>query len=283
MTKFLKRVAIFLVLLLVILLVFVTNYIYQRNIKNSNYLGIETVILGDSHTQNGLNDQMLPHCGNLSSSGESYFYSFIKLRKLLEINKGIKTVVLSYGEHNLSLQVEQKWLLDDENIKSKFGTLFPFMQWEDIVFLLESKSYNISPLLIKASVYYSIYSAERQLLGKGLPFIGGYTPNTKCLQDSNLVSKNHEIDSYDIANFQLEYLDKIYRLCKAEDIQLVLVNTPVFKGQKEFLNLKKYVKEDVTYLDFHQLDLDMTFFSDKNHLNPKGASYLTNLVKKELF
>jgi hypothetical protein len=251
MKLFIKKIIVFCVAIGVLLAGFVALYNYQ--FLSHEKVEVKTVILGDSHTQNGVNDKLLNWSKNYSNSGESYFYSFIKLRHLINENKFLDKVVLSYGQHNLSKITQEKWLLNDDNIKEKFGGLFPLFTLQDIGALFEMKSPKISIVLIKSVVNSSIYSIERQLLGKGLPFTGGFTPNDKVF-NPNLKPQNMNMKGgRELAEYELEYLGKISDLCKKHSIQLFLLNTPVIESKTQKINFKDHVPKGVLYLDYHKI------------------------------
>ena len=58
------------------------------------------------------------------------------------------------------------------------------------------------------------------------------------------------------------------------------------KNYSSFASLKSFFKElaekeKIIYLDFSELDYPESYFSDPKHLNFKGASHFTNLVKEK--
>ena len=50
------------------------------------------VFLGHSHAQAAYNDKLIDSAFNLASSGEAYFYTYVKLNKILEDNSDKKII-----------------------------------------------------------------------------------------------------------------------------------------------------------------------------------------------
>ncbi len=89
-------------------------------------------------------------------------------------------------------------------------------------------------------------------------------------------------------NEQVEqsFLPEIIRLCKKNDIQLILVRMPIQtfaepgsapEGLNAYIqNLSAYLKENgVPFFDFDQKQFPSEYFSDMLHLNPKGQAVFT--------
>lgn len=99
--------------------------------------------------------------------------------------------------------------------------------------------------------------------------------NSKCL--------NIEYTSK-ISTKNLEYLNKIIKLCNEENIRLVLVTTPTQMGESEqaYLNYveKVAIQNNIEFIDlnrkFGEIGLDFsTDFYDTTHLSKFGAEKVT--------
>jgi|GEM_PF-6890938 len=65
---------------------------------------IETLVIGDSHTQTALNPALMRGCISMSYSDENYFFTYYKLKWALEKEKNIKNVILDlYKNQNYSM------------------------------------------------------------------------------------------------------------------------------------------------------------------------------------
>lgn len=92
---------------------------------------------------------------------------------------------------------------------------------------------------------------------------------------------------------QLRYLDKIVKLCKEENIELVFATAPLSPAYFELYDAHwydyEYIKEDaievaekygVAYLDYNSINMEESLvtnedFSDSNHLNYNGAQKIS--------
>src|SRR6266545_1841324 len=112
MTKFLKDILKILVIFFVMgTFCFKLSTEANKIILNSKLFilnsDVHGLIIGDSHTMTSLNPGMLPSFVNFSQMVESYFYTYYKLKHLLEKNPQIKTVVLGYSYHNLVISQDR--------------------------------------------------------------------------------------------------------------------------------------------------------------------------------
>ena len=105
MKSFLKKTLFFICLPLFGIIVFIAalsciNY----KIATSQHLdnSITTVFLGDSHIEQAINDTLLENCINLGQNSESLYFSYFRLKVLLESNPSIKVVCLGFSYHSLS-------------------------------------------------------------------------------------------------------------------------------------------------------------------------------------
>ena len=106
---------------MVIIICFVTGIIFGTKyfdlarfpFKQEN---VHVLILGDSHTQCGIDDALLPNSLNLSESADTYFYSYVKLKRMLKANPQIDTLILGYADFNIT-DNQDRWLRS-ENINS---------------------------------------------------------------------------------------------------------------------------------------------------------------------
>jgi hypothetical protein len=91
------------------------------------------LILGDSHTEFGLNDTIFTNSFNYSQGGDPFIYSYAKLVSIASASK-IDTLLLSVSP--VSIGDRERWL-------HKVNKLLLRFPWEDLMFLFQ---YN--PLVI---------------------------------------------------------------------------------------------------------------------------------------
>ena len=84
--------------------------------------GKSILIIGASQTTYGVNDSLIADAYNISKPGDAYLYTFAKLRKLIPLNPGIKTVVVSISEQSITQRMINLWMHNngfmDEKIHS---------------------------------------------------------------------------------------------------------------------------------------------------------------------
>lgn len=89
------------------------------------------------------------------------------------------------------------------------------------------------------------------------------------------------------------FLPEVIRLCRENDIQLVLVRMPILRyydpatrpiGLDDYIqDLSAYLKvNNVPFLDFDQKDMPAEFFSDTLHLNEQGQAVFTQQLTESL-
>jgi len=84
---------------------------------NSN---IENLILGHSHTMSSFNDTIIKKTLNLSDNGENYFYTFIKLKKILDSNKNIKNVFISFTNNQINRSYDSTTIWSKKYINYRY-------------------------------------------------------------------------------------------------------------------------------------------------------------------
>ncbi|MFT7033700.1 MAG: hypothetical protein ACJA2S_002208 [Cyclobacteriaceae bacterium] len=282
MKLFVKKIFLFVFIISISIFAILGVYFFQIRDQLILSKNITTVILGNSHTQNGLNDQIISNSVNLSSSAESYLYSYAKLKYLVQHNPSITNVILSFSKVVISENITRIWLFNENNVFGKFGSLYPILNVSDLEYLINEGKINLALKALNGAIYHSFYSIEKRIILRSPPFIGGYTPNSRNMLQSEInTSINDSVSEYSID--QTVYLEKIKILCEKHSLNLILINTPTYgKKMKEKVNLNFFTYESPIYLDYSIMNLNETFFADPRHLNPKGADTLSVIVDLEL-
>jgi hypothetical protein len=241
----------------------------------------EVLVLGDSRFQNGIDDgsQSAENIVNLASSGESYIYAYWKLKFLLGNGTQFKKLVLSYGNHNLSENIDTMWVYNQSSLSEKFGSYWMYCDLDEWSYFNRKavSTYTSFFNIHYSALNKSFYSIERQLLIRKLPYVGGYVKNEKrCCPDSSAkTTDTTKPTEFKYSSIQLDYLEKIISLCKQNNIEVYLVNTPVFKRSDPLVTPSLIVANNVRVLDYSNLLDDKKYFADFVHLNPLGAKVLT--------
>ncbi|GAA4937508.1 hypothetical protein GCM10023314_07530 [Algibacter agarivorans] len=260
------------------------NYYGYKIVKDKNVL-----ILGDSHTEYAIDDNIYNNSINLSHSADSYFYSYLKIRKLKKENPQIDTLLLALSNHNLLIEYEDKWLFNTSNIKSKLRVYADLMNFSDFLFLLkanpsaviqgiiESPKYSIK-LLIKGSL------TERDL--------GSFQPSERnsLKKDLEQRKKNKKIRALEYSLIEINYLFKIIDFSIKNNIELIFISTPIHpeykkSKEKEIQLLNNFYSSNLSqfnFFDYSEFDLADDYFQDLDHLNTIGAKLFTTHLMKEI-
>jgi hypothetical protein len=291
MKPFLKKVACFLLLpTMVLLVVFIGLNKVNKTAFNNYHLdeNIHTVLIGDSHIQMTLNDSVLPNTKNLSRNAETFLFSYYKLATLLQQNPSLKRVFLGYGYHSLS----------NNNDNYTFG-----MYSKDIA----TRYFFILPLAIQTKMMATngqvLPSFIKNALGLGwsninpkqdYSFLGFYENTFKnaAVQYESIEKglQNMYFDKGTMRPFSEDnifYLQEIVNLCKSKNVQLTLVNTPIHPKYKSGIPSEykhryySIVKDNnLTLFEFDNLVLtDSCFVTDGDHVSVNGSLLTTDYFK----
>jgi len=286
MKKFIFSVFIFIIIFISFFILFnALFYIYNSNME-SNYIVDKSksiLVLGDSHTECAINDSIVIKSVNISKSADAYFYSFIKLRKFLKINSGIKTVILGISEKSL---YNKNWLYKP----NKANAYFRLMNLNDFRVLLESGGIKTFANLAKAS----FDNFSKLLIIKKSNYkdmgIGGYLYFKREKLDEAITryKKQKSIDR-PYSEIQVEYLLKIVNLCQEYTVKLILLNTPTYvycKNENDSEKLEQFINKNidnsVEYWDYSNYLLPDFCYGDLVHLNYRGAEIFSKKLQNDI-
>ncbi|RAR51142.1 hypothetical protein [Flavobacterium lacus] len=297
MKSFLLKCTAFIVLLLLVL-VGIRSFIIQQKQNPERYrlnTSIENIVLGHSQPECGLNDSLLSHTKNLSQGGEAYFYTYAKLKKLIEVNPTIRTVYLSFSNNQLEKKMDD-WTFDDEFINDKYPAYFFAMDSEEKKVLWKANPKAVlqsEQLLLKNNMVDLV-----KYRGKIRPetYWGDYLylerEKTDSLIRVNYIETMVKERGKGISEINLTYLKKIVQWCKDENIQLIFYRTPVHPilrstyDEKAFDSIRKKHFSTIPFLDCIDFPLSNQEFGDFDHLNYKGArkfsTFFNHVVQRKI-
>lgn len=285
-TKELFKFSILPLILLVISIVLI-NYI-SKKIDYKLNRGITKLYIGDSHIQYGVNDSLVNVGKNVSMKGESFYFSYYKLKKLIEENKNIETVYLGFSYHNLSSYYDAS--INGEHspiISPKYFYILPVKEQFRLVY------WNLRSLPTFIKGVFSI--GYRYSLKDATFSCGSYSNNfTNTMASKKSMEKRLQFQYYTgkklntFSDINLLYLNKINDLCKSNKIDLLILNTPLhpYYQSKIPINFINKYKEIVNSLNLRVFDFNGISFSDScftpdgDHLSLKGAYEFTKELIK---
>ena len=283
MKKFLKNILVFTLVpiiigipLTLILVIYVTKVSDEYKIDSN----ISRIYIGDSHIQEAVDDTLIPHSLNVATNSESYYYSYFKLKTLLNSNPSVKKVYLGFSYHNLSNYYD-KYV--SGTYTSEVGLKYFYLLPNNEQFRLISWNKDNLGSFIPGIISEGILKAINHNYS---PFLGGFSNqfnNTKAIDSS--MNKRILFQYYtngvlnDFSDLNIEYLYKIIDLCKVKGVELFALNTPlnnyyfnkIPKEYKEKLN-EILFKTNLKYINLSNLKLsEECFIPDGDHVSNIGA------------
>lgn len=288
MKGFIKKVIVFLFLavLVTIGLMIGPNYIVKSKACFEINPDITNLVLGHSQSQCAVNDSILSNSINLSNFGESYFYSYQKLKLVVGDNAQIKTVFIEFSNNHVD-SIMDDWTWGYEKMSFYLSYYSPFLESEDFNVLLENNSKDIlsSFSLATRRHVFRVLGNDYQLVDE----IGGYSYEKLSNVDELIANSdfNSSISaSQSVSETNLRYLRKMIRFCRDKDIQVFLIRSPMhtlyadLSNEAIYQNVLKTRFEDIELLDFDTMTFPNSHYRDLHHLNYKGAKQFTTLFNE---
>ena len=248
------------------------------------------VFLGHSHAQAAYNDQLIDSALNLASSGEAYFYTYIKLDKILESNADKKVVFIEYANNNIFPEMNN-WIWDDIHIQDRYKLYSPFTGIRDTRFLYSKnpKAALISNIKSIVNNVYYIFSLKNISVDQKM---GGYEDLVRDKTDSLLgvLSRNPKqtISDTSFSEANVAYLKKMIQACNQKGVGVYLIRSPLHHQYEGLQNEKKFQEilhnelKPAELLDFRNYPLSNAEFGDLEHANYKGAKKYSLFINKLL-
>lgn len=283
-----KVVSFFSILLLITIFLFTLLNLYHDLFLNEVKLSgnISTIFIGDSHIQTAINDSLIENSINISSTAESYYYSYYKLQRVLKSNPQIKRIYLGFSYHNFSKYYED-YINGKHSVNVSSGYFFTLPVSERIRFLIWNAE---TPILYLKKIFMSDLSKLLKTDNEG--YINNFV-NVRASEEemnkklADQYYTNGKVNGF--SNMNLEYLDRIIALCVAKKIEIVFLSTPLHPYYREnipevFRNKYREIikSKKIKLVDLSSLSLpDDCFVPDGVHVNQKGAIITTEKLKKE--
>jgi hypothetical protein len=294
MKRFIKKILAFSIIPIIIgiplLLLFVA---YVNNLSSEYKLksNIDSIFIGDSHIQQAINDNIVPNSLNLGKNSESFYFSYYKLNLLLNTNPSVKKVILGFSYHSLSNYYD-RFIYGDysTNIATNYFYILPPKEQFRMIYW---NKYNLGSF-IKGIIK---QGTNKIADSKYNPYLGGFSnsfSNSRAV-DSSMEKRilfqyqtNGSINAFSELN--IEYFNKIVSLCKVNNIELYVLNTPLnnyysnrvpkeYKGKlNELIHQNK-----LNYIDLSNLKLTKEcYIPDGDHVSKLGAQFTSIELKNNI-
>ncbi len=289
MVPFLKKTLsfIFLSVVLTTTISFLSEYIVRVNSDFKIDENIESIVVGHSHSACAFNDSIIKNFKNLSSSGESYFYTYVKLKECLKQNPSIKTVFIEFSNNQIIDEMDN-WIWGDMYITARYPIYSPFFSLKDKAFLLTknfSSFRNAYALSIKSNI--------ERITSSNFKFsdLGGYRSSNDQKVDSILANKNADTTknySLNVSQSNILYLAEMVNLCKKCNKRVILVRSPMHPNYGGYVNENQYqliMKKSfskIEYIDCSKFPLTNDEFGDLEHLNSRGSKRFSQWFQRNV-
>jgi hypothetical protein len=246
------------------------------------------VVIGNSHTECAINDEILPEVFNFSKSGSSFFYSYLKLRALLRQNQNIESVVVGYSFQDLD-KSKDEWFSGAETIKFYMPRYLFLLESSEFLALASANPVEVITHLPRVIIWGTFDAVKFRFFSKSLKQFGGFLSLDRDKLDvaKEIFSEKKDHLSGQYSNIEEEYLKKIYELVTEKKINFVLLNTPMHKMLREindrekdhYISFAKKFLPNAKFIDHSNLDMEDSCFGDLEHLNANGARIYSDFLK----
>lgn len=286
MKIFIKKILCEILVLITILIALCTaiEYIYVKRINWNITEECSIVVLGNSHSECGINQDQLKRTVNLSKSSHSYFENYYKLRGLHRQSE-ITKVILEIGPMDLDLGTQDRWITSKPILKGNLSDYSGMIGIKDYVEMLDYIS--VSDLIIdklkglSRSLTGILHTRDYKYFGSSRRLDVRGNLDSLC----NVISTRQDIIKGELAEYNLSKLDQIVEYCSLNEIQLIFITCPVYECynglfDKDYNYLIKTRYASIEHLDFSNLPIDASCFADIGHLNKEGQGVFTDLLVK---
>jgi hypothetical protein len=287
MRKFIIKSACFISafgILLILVLLANKNFASIKIDKNKSI-----IVLGNSHSECAFNDSIIYNAINFSQSGEANFYTYFKLKKIIELNSRIDTIFIQFSNNQVDESMNG-WIWDNMHMSYNLPKYALFMDREGLKLLYEK-----NPDSFKKCIF-PILKNNIRMIFKGFNYnneIGSYRHLVRNKTDSLLTNIPNDLPAEKSANLSyvnIDYISRSIDYCKQKNIKVFLVRTPVHEKSQSHKNeflFQKILKTnfyETEFLDFSKYPIANSEFADLEHLNYKGANnfsaWFAHLVQK---
>ena len=288
MNKFLKQIGVF---GLGLLLFFGANAAINYYLLKTDKLelgAVNTIILGDSHIEKGLDPELLPQARSFALTGEPYVLTFWKLKKFLE-STSPDTIILGFSPQNISAYNDIKFT-DKFWSTEMFKRAYPIEEFD--------KAENVP---VDYLHYYKVLWKENSFFPRRYhrKYLGGYkTRNESHLNDFDKAIARHyyneEGEFIGLSTGAVAYLDSIVSFNQKKGLTTILLNTPVHAAyyqkipaevKQKYASLQQKYKNQpqVQVLDYSQNAYPDSLYLDADHLNSYGSRKFSQELRQQLY
>ncbi len=274
-----------LIVLCLLLLIGFAKEKYQFKV-NKEHLNHKNIFIGDSHIQKSVDPTKFKQSINIAQVSESFYYTFYKLKYLVDHEIRIKSVYFGVGYHSFSSYYDKYTFGKfSEDIRARYFYILPFT--ENLTFC-QSHFKTIldfsKSLISKNSKFYDAKDLNHTFLGGHTNFFVNSKLDTSYIKIRAKEQYFNENKLCEISQVNTSYFDSIVSICKRNQIKLTLISTPVhpyydkcvpnyFKNY--FFQKCKKSGCKLILFDSNHFNNDC-FYKDGDHVTKKGGEKITS-------
>lgn len=234
-----------------------------------------TLITGHSLAECAIDDSIYTDAINLSQSATGYFYSYLKIKELINNNPHVDTIILGISYSDIGEGADERFS-SFKRLKSKLPRHLFICSKDELIDIYNAVGLELL-FCLPPSIYRNMF-----MLGKGTDVFGSHRKlNINVLDaavDNALVTNS---ENAKLCTYELEYLIKINSFCKDKSVKLILMHLPlhdsVVRGSHlykiKYTEIISAFTDNTTIVDYSEFEIPDSGFADRYHLN-KDGSYL---------
>lgn len=276
MNRFLKNI-------IIITIIFFTPFIAMFVIRINTKVDMtipqhkNTVVLGNSNAQCGINDSLVKNWLNVSAPGAPMYISYYTMHELVKANPQIDTVILTVSCQDFDHRTQ----MDFTRQFDKFLLRLPIYDYKILHYFSLAHLKVLLPLSLEA--YKEVFFNKTSYVSK----LGKFKFNHyESELEKSIKLGDHRRDKDPDMNITFHWLDKIIDECKNRNIKLIFLHTPYYHAER-FFNVAQY--DSIIHARYSDMELwnyrDRYFpdslFRDIDHLTGPGAKAFTELLIKD--
>lgn len=272
-----------------VLFIFSINRWADYYVRNNRFYklndSVTGIIIGHSHAEGAYIDSLLPNTVNMAQSGESYFYSYIKLRKLLEANNNIRRVMIEVTNNNLEKEMDE-WTFGEMYVRYRYQKYAHLLHPEELRLL-----FSKNPLAVTDAVAVTVKNNLDYRRVVSMPYYtytdwGGFKKWEKSKIDSFLQLQKEQqqikpavtaIPVFKESVYNLRFLDSMVALCRRYQKQVLFLRAPQYPSPHNAFADSIYFKTlsaryaTIPLINLGNMQLPDEEYLDFQHVNFKGA------------
>jgi hypothetical protein len=269
-----------------------TTFAIKKNYVEKNLGTIETLILGSSHSQNGINPEFLKakSC-NLAFGGQPISIDYFLLEKYMDQMKKLKTVLLEVSPHRLYNELNP----NDWN-GHVYSNLYD-IDYKVEGYSVKNYSFALADVKYFSTIFVDNFNPKipKPKLNKFGFMINDFQDRfSKLKNDSLKIENSFKMNNKfnNQVNFKTNtvFLSKIIEKCQKNSVKIILIGTPLYRTYNAKIPLKTKIQhQDLVYnltnrfgIQYYDFSNNKRFhlkdFKNDNHLNPYGAKKNTVII-----